>query len=344
MGHPRISNTNTLHRETHGVLSGEKEAQQQRDLNVHATIQQTAVRWTQQNLTNYSLFSPSALNSPLITWVHVNCSEVNTTECHNCSLLSPSALNSPLITWVYVSCWARVWRLSQCFKTNTRWWLNGFMLHLANISDIQWIFFFRILPVARYQFPHFQTWLHSTESLDHTVQNQPGSDLVLAACVRFWPDRAGLEASQCARIIRLATDQSELDVNQIWRAYWVVLCNAIHSSPLNAPILSWQWETNSLFSANTAVLSLCFTPFCQQQECCFSLCFTAFQQLQECLFLSLLHSFLATTVMLVSWVRNKHYCCCQKGVKQTEKQASLLSGNNRNACFSLCFTPFWQQQ
>ena len=76
-------------------------------------------------------------------------------------------------------------------------------------------FFFRILPVARYQFPHFQTWLHSTESLDHTVQNQPGSDLVLAACVRFWPDRAGLEASQCARIIRLATDQSELDVNQI---------------------------------------------------------------------------------------------------------------------------------
>ena len=72
-----------------------------------------------------------------------------------------------------------------------------------------------ILPVVRYQFPHFQTRLHSTDSLDHIVQNQPGSDLVLAACVRFWPDRAGLEASQCARIIRLASGQSELDVNQI---------------------------------------------------------------------------------------------------------------------------------
>ena len=70
-------------------------------------------------------------------------------------------------------------------------------------------------------------------------------------------------------------------------------------------------ERQTLFSANTAVLSLCFTPFWQQQEC---------------LFLSLLHSFLATARMLVS------------------HSASLLSGNNRNACFSVCFTPFWQQQ
>ena len=30
---------------------------------------------------------------------------------------------------------------------------------------------------------HFQTWLHfSTDSLDHIVQNQPGSNLVLADC------------------------------------------------------------------------------------------------------------------------------------------------------------------
>ena len=37
------------------------------------------------------------------------------------------------------------------------------------------------LPVS-----HFQTGLRSsTEGPDHTVQNQPGSDLVLADCVRF---------------------------------------------------------------------------------------------------------------------------------------------------------------
>ena len=40
-----------------------------------------------------------------------------------------------------------------------------------------------LLPVS-----HFQTQLHySIDCPDHTVQNQPGSDLILADCVRFWP-------------------------------------------------------------------------------------------------------------------------------------------------------------
>ena len=57
-----------------------------------------------------------------------------------------------------------------------------------------------LLPVS-----HFQTLLQS--STDHNVQNQLGSDLVLAHCVRFWPNGSGLEASWCARIIRPASGQ-----------------------------------------------------------------------------------------------------------------------------------------
>ena len=53
---------------------------------------------------------------------------------------------------------------------------------------------------------HFQIQLRSfTDGPDHSVQNQPKSDLMLAECVRFWPNGSGLEleASQCARLIWL---------------------------------------------------------------------------------------------------------------------------------------------
>ena len=39
------------------------------------------------------------------------------------------------------------------------------------------------------------------------MQNQPGSDLVPADCIRFWPNGSGPEASRCARIIRPASGQ-----------------------------------------------------------------------------------------------------------------------------------------
>ena len=42
------------------------------------------------------------------------------------------------------------------------------------------------------------------------MQNQPGSDLVLADCVRFWPNGSGPEASRCARIILLLANASHL--------------------------------------------------------------------------------------------------------------------------------------
>ena len=57
------------------------------------------------------------------------------------------------------------------------------------------------LPVS-----HFQTrFRSSTEVLVNTVQNQPGSSLVLVDCGGFWPNRSGPEASRCARIIQLAS-------------------------------------------------------------------------------------------------------------------------------------------
>ena len=56
---------------------------------------------------------------------------------------------------------------------------------------------------------HFQTRFRSfaTDVSDNTVQNQPGSVLVLADCVRFWPNGSGPEESRCARIIRPASGQ-----------------------------------------------------------------------------------------------------------------------------------------
>ena len=59
------------------------------------------------------------------------------------------------------------------------------------------------LPVSR-----FQTWFRSSTGVpDNTVQNQPRSSLVLADCVRFWPNGSSPEASQCARNIRPASGQ-----------------------------------------------------------------------------------------------------------------------------------------
>ena len=57
------------------------------------------------------------------------------------------------------------------------------------------------LPVSRFQI-RFRS---STDVPDNTVQNQPGSGLILTDCVRFWPNGSGPEASRCAGIIRPAS-------------------------------------------------------------------------------------------------------------------------------------------
>ena len=84
----------------------------------------------------------------------------------------------------------------------------------------------------------FLTWLRSsTDVPDNTVQNQLGSDLVLADCVRFWPNGSGPpEASQCGRIIRPASvwpmlpSPSGPDTNRIRHVYWGSIGRRINTS------------------------------------------------------------------------------------------------------------------
>ena len=96
--------------------------------------------------------------------------------------------------------------LAKCF--GSRSWCVG----------IIWLSFWQEatgpLPVSNFQtrFPS------STDVPDNIVQNQPRSDLVLADCVRFWPNGSDLEASWCARIIQPTSGQcfpANLDLMQI---------------------------------------------------------------------------------------------------------------------------------
>ena len=41
-------------------------------------------------------------------------------------------------------------------------------------------------PTTSFPLSELVAFCHRVDSLDHIVQNQPGSDLVLADCVRFW--------------------------------------------------------------------------------------------------------------------------------------------------------------
>ena len=86
-------------------------------------------------------------------------------------------------------------------------WPNASGLEASWCAGIIWTGFWQDatdpLPVS-----DFQTRLRSsTDVPDNTVQNQRGSDLVLAGCVRFGPNGSGPEASQCARIVRPASGQ-----------------------------------------------------------------------------------------------------------------------------------------
>ena len=75
-------------------------------------------------------------------------------------------------------------------------------------------------------------------SLDHIVQNQPGSSLVLADCVRLWPNGSCPEASQCARIFWFASE-----VNQIWKVYSINPCRVLINLSLDDPIQSALKQT-----------------------------------------------------------------------------------------------------
>ena len=88
-----------------------------------------------------------------------------------------------------------------------RVWPNASGLEASWCAGIIWPGFWQdatsLLPVS-----HFQTQFHSSTDIpDNIVQNQLWSSLVLVDCVRFWPNGSSPEASQCARIIWLASGQ-----------------------------------------------------------------------------------------------------------------------------------------
>ena len=88
-----------------------------------------------------------------------------------------------------------------------RVWLNSSGLKASRCAGIIWHGFWQDtnspLPVSHFQI-RFRS---STDILDNIIQNQPGSNLVLADCARFWPNGSHPEAGQCARIIRPASGQ-----------------------------------------------------------------------------------------------------------------------------------------
>ena len=89
-----------------------------------------------------------------------------------------------------------IWMVRSGFGQTHLVWKQAVQESPGPVSD-------RTQPVS-----HFQTrFRFSTEVPDNIMQNQPGSDLVLADCVRFWPSGSSPEASQCARIIRPASGQ-----------------------------------------------------------------------------------------------------------------------------------------
>ena len=89
---------------------------------------------------------------------------------------------------------------------------------------------------ARYQFPHFQTrFRSSTDIPDKIVQNQPGHDLVLADCARFWQKRiqSGSKPMCKNRPARfcgsMLPSRSGPDANRIRHVYWEE--SSIHWAP-----------------------------------------------------------------------------------------------------------------
>ena len=94
---------------------------------------------------------------------------------------------------------------------------------------------------ARYQFPTFRlgSVLPQTSRII-LMQNQPGSDLVLADCVRVWRNGSGPEASHCARIIRPASGQcfpADTDRMRIRSGLFTGLdCRLLHVSTAIVPL------------------------------------------------------------------------------------------------------------
>ena len=77
--------------------------------------------------------------------------------------------------------------------------------YCAKLSQIQSVWPGQVLArtqLAHYQFPTFRlSCIFPQTSQIILCKTQPGSNSVMADCVRFWQSRSGPVASQCARII-----------------------------------------------------------------------------------------------------------------------------------------------
>ena len=107
---------------------------------------------------------------------------------------------------------------------------------------------------------YFQTRFRSfTDVPDNIVQNQPGSGLVLADCVRFWPNGSGPEASRCARVVRPTSGQwfsADPDLMRIVSGKFtgIYVCAAGFSPYTTSPDMtytvdSFRWEGSVTFKS-----------------------------------------------------------------------------------------------
>ena len=79
-----------------------------------------------------------------------------------------------------------------------RFWPDTSDLEVIQCAKNQWDRLWQNAP-GPLPVSNFQTRLRSsTDGPDHIVQNQPGSDLILADCVRLWPNGSGL--ADCVRL------------------------------------------------------------------------------------------------------------------------------------------------
>ena len=88
-----------------------------------------------------------------------------------------------------------------------RVWPNASGLEASWCAGIIWPGFWKDAPAPLPVSDLLTQPRSSTDDPNNIVQNQPGPGLVLADCVRFWPNGSGPEASRCTRIVRLASGQ-----------------------------------------------------------------------------------------------------------------------------------------
>ena len=121
---------------------------------------------------------------------------------HICRIRLPASLSVPFFRRRHGSNCAKPTRIPRGWPGHDLAKHINFGLEASWCAGIIWPGFWQdatgTLPVS-----HFQTRFRTpTDVPNNIVQNQSGSNLAPADCVRFWTNRSGPEASQCATTIR----------------------------------------------------------------------------------------------------------------------------------------------